>query len=863
MRFFSARGTMGWRQPLIALMAIAAVGFAGCSGDDGKDGQDGSAGLDGTNCWDLNNNGVGDLPDEDLNNDGVVDVKDCNGLIGGDTVSERVAASKPESCNTCHVEAGANHSAIYESYVDESNLTLSVDSVSSVDNLDGTFDVTTTFTVGGSAFVDIASLNQLSGYAAPYDSATGTYLASCALVAPQRANIVGNNPYTMTRTCNFEVNPATFNGHVYMYVAQTPLFTSDRPGSEAPEDTHVSLYDDQANAALAFGTGQAGAVGAYDSGANVEGCEKCHGTPYLKHGYRAAKVEGIPDFAACKSCHYDDRNGNHADWQYMVDDPLAWATGEAATADYAYKANVKNDTHMSHAMEFPYPMSMYNCDTCHSGKLDDILADENFTATTCKSCHPVQGINAWPETVGDVEEGTYAQDERAPPLEYLWAKVGQEALHAGALANDPDGCSDCHGVFVGGFSDYHTGWDPRIHQADGQKYADLYKVSVDSVTIDGDLMTVEFSANTPDIVPELTVSFYGWDSKHFIVSSHTRGGTDAVSCGTSSSGDPIGCRMEYVPESSGGSANALFTEAGGSAAPNWVVTLDMAAYESSNTDSIPDMILSGEVRKAEVAVAPELKVGDVDVALDAVSETVDVSADGVDQFVDNYFKGTDAVVSEAKCNVCHDQLAATFHSGSGRGGSIVVCRTCHVTTNGGSHLEMQSRSIDSYIHSVHSFQAFDTDDTFEEFDPVFAKRYDQHIKHVFPRFTITNCEACHVNSSEFGVTYNVPDQSKSMPGLLSASYDLNTWYSLDDDDLAVEAPNRSIGTVPEYVTGPASRACGGCHRARLINQDEAGALAAWNSHTDSFGTYVENDSDNDPADQVLYGVIDKIMSIFE
>jgi len=38
---------------------------------------------------------------------------------------------------------------------------------------------------------------------------------------------------------------------------------------------------------------------------------------------------------------------------------------------------------------------------------------------------------------------------------------------------------------------------------------------------------------------------------------------------------------------------------------------------------------------------------------------------------------------------------------------VVACRVCHTTLNGGSHLEMQSRSIDSYVHAIHSFQAFD------------------------------------------------------------------------------------------------------------------------------------------------------------
>ena len=53
-----------------------------------------------------------------------------------------------------------------------------------------------------------------------------------------------------------------------------------------------------------------------------------------------------------------------------------------------------NDVHMSHAMEFPYPQSMANCVTCHAGKLDTVLADTNFTITTCRSCHPVTGAKA-------------------------------------------------------------------------------------------------------------------------------------------------------------------------------------------------------------------------------------------------------------------------------------------------------------------------------------------------------------------------------------------------------------------------------------------------------------------------------------
>lgn len=53
--------------------------------------------------------------------------------------------------------------------------------------------------------------------------------------------------------------------------------------------------------------------------------------------------------------------------------------------------------------------------------------------------------------------------------------------------------------------------------------------------------------------------------------------------------------------------------------------------------------------------------------------------------------------------------------------------------------------------------------------------------------------------------------------------------------------------VAEYVAGAESRAGAGYHRARFINQDEAGGLASPNAHTAAFGTYSESDPDEDNA----------------
>ena len=72
----------------LAVLAAAALGLAGCDGDDGRDGEDGAAGAEGPagiNCWDLNENGIADLPDEDTNGDGIINVEDCRSTGGNFT----------------------------------------------------------------------------------------------------------------------------------------------------------------------------------------------------------------------------------------------------------------------------------------------------------------------------------------------------------------------------------------------------------------------------------------------------------------------------------------------------------------------------------------------------------------------------------------------------------------------------------------------------------------------------------------------------------------------------------------------------------------------------------------------------------
>ena len=57
------------------------AGDTGAQGPAGQTGATGAAGAPGQACWDLNGNGVGDLPAEDINADGTVDVNGCSGNL--------------------------------------------------------------------------------------------------------------------------------------------------------------------------------------------------------------------------------------------------------------------------------------------------------------------------------------------------------------------------------------------------------------------------------------------------------------------------------------------------------------------------------------------------------------------------------------------------------------------------------------------------------------------------------------------------------------------------------------------------------------------------------------------------------------
>jgi hypothetical protein len=621
----------------------------------------------------------------------------------------------------------------------------------------------------------------------------------------------------------------------YAYFAENPTLITP--------NGNVKLYDNVASVAQTFGTLD------YVSAANVSACENCHGKPYMKHGYRAGTVTGLPDLAACKACHYDTRAGHDQGFQCLVDDPAAFAAGTCETKPeypyYSYTASTMNDTHMSHAMEFAYPQSMANCVTCHAGKLtgtDGILTQANFKLETCKSCHPVSGVG-----------GT--DPKRAPALKDIMPATTHAFL--GDLYNYTGmACNSCHTDANAAikFAAIHTGYNNRIYKADGTKYASTVTTTIDSVAFDTatKILTVNFSVAGADagaiFKPTVVMSLYGYDTKDFLISGHSSTG------GVRNLEATFGTDTTRLQIAQGATSNAF------------VATANLTTWATQLAD--------GSVKKVEIGVLPALglnqaatpdnapmlagadnTLGTADdvvnaaynpfVAIAGATKSFDLVGNG--GTADAYGKGTTAIVDPAKCNKCHDALGTTFHSPTYGSAGVVACRLCHTIASGGSHLEMQSRSIDSYVHAIHSFQAFDVSGI-DFADPVEELEYEHHIESTYPNFTILNCESCHVKpAAGKPANYEVPDQSKSLPGLLSKASTLT-------------GKDRAIGAIPAYVTGPASRACGSCHRAELIKEDDAAGLASFNSHTDTFG-YMLDATTNSAG--VLDAAIKKIMAFFQ
>ncbi|WP_020675255.1 multiheme c-type cytochrome [Geopsychrobacter electrodiphilus] len=701
---------------LIGLIALVA-GLSGCA-SDGSNGAAGADGAPGLSAYQIAAN---------------------NGYTG--TEAEFAAAltaandATPESCAVCHKGAGDQHQAYFNATKDASKIQLAFGTDTVTDNLDGTYTNVIPFTIdeNGAPYLGGVTGNSIDGLGTQrwtiqtFDASTNHVELATLAGAPATYTLAGSGgSYTMTTTLDYDMTATGFTGFIYGYVAK------DKIGGAVAG--HVQLYDNVSNAALKFGTWT------YTSNAAVASCEKCHGTPYMKHGYRAAQVAGIDDFVACKACHYDSRPGNDG-------------TEFFGDGTYAYTANVMTDVHASHLNVFPYPQEMTNCVTCHMGtKLDSTLTQTNFKYSVCTTCH------------ADVDAAT--NTVVAKPLSTI-----VPAAHPVPVTSATN-CSACHlddNSYAPSFVSIHTGVDKVKYAsaADATAGTLRYTYAIDNVVYDATAATLTITWNAKDAAgaaqdvlnldPTAGPVFLGLPADRNNESEGIRIMVAYYGWGTKNVAD-----YDYIKKDD---VIANTTYAAGVATTTFTL----------NSAKLAD----NKATKLAVAIIGVPQVNGSMVAVKSVTKDI-LLADGT-------LSDRDKVVDNAKCNACHDNIV--IHTGDSHGhttvGNVNACLFCHNTASASGHYAQQGRSIDSYLHSIHSFQT----------EPEF----------IFPTFTTTDCEACHVAG-----TYNVPDQTKSLGSVID---------------------NGSV----DVTVGPASRACGSCHRADALKEGDTGALAAINAHTEAMG----------------------------
>ncbi|MEJ2211178.1 MAG: cytochrome c3 family protein, partial [Anaerolineae bacterium] len=435
-------------------------------------------------------------------------------------VMAAAAAAEPESCAICHPEVGSHHQSYYDALYQEG--VIEVTDLAYSFTAPDTTEITFTMTKDGKPF-DANDADSFSIYFAPWTGEAFEFDP-----AMERMSLMGDIVCDADGACTSTLqgdapDVSDMDGYVVVY-------GTDEIVGRLPARIRQGKYPFAA--LLETGNGVD-----YVSAANNDGCEKCHSIPYAKHGYILAEVGDDPttDFVTCKACHLDNGEGGHYEWQLLVNDPekaIEWLNSDEDTSIftteeldmYAYNTSVMNDVHMSHAMEFPYPQSMSNCATCHEGKLDVVLADENFKIDTCKSCHPMTGA-----VITDPEDDEEViLDTTGIALE----TIVPESIH-GSMDLATTDCTMCHaeGGAASPFSAIHTGYDAVIYTADGLRYSDAISVTVDAASFDGQTLTVEFSAtevealdgiDIADMTPSVMVGLYGWDTKDFIIGPHER-----------------------------------------------------------------------------------------------------------------------------------------------------------------------------------------------------------------------------------------------------------------------------------------------------------------------------------------------------
>jgi OmcA/MtrC family decaheme c-type cytochrome len=364
--------------------------MAGCDGKDGAPGAAGTPGTPGTDgqaCWDLNGNGVGDLPDEDINGDGVVDVNDCAGASA--------SATPLESCGVCHdvgsvADAGPAHALPPIESV--SNVAFAVNGA----DLDVTFDL-------AADGVPATGYDQAQrGYRT--DGLTRTDVCN----SPDPRGGIPCLETSMTLTENATPGNYTIKVLGEAAAAATNNRWLFRVGFGSDRSTRVYFYGDTPATPVEI---EAPVVSA-------AACNACHGPERLSgvHGGYYPAAEGVE---TCLTCHGVDTvpslgavaHGYHSSIESWKD-PVEEIEPHVTYPTYMNNCSVCHSEAAQLAAANTMPVSGAGCFSCHGSFAGLGIGEGNFhlsigdpLTADCTVCHSATGVVPDKVVVTDFHNG--------------------------------------------------------------------------------------------------------------------------------------------------------------------------------------------------------------------------------------------------------------------------------------------------------------------------------------------------------------------------------------------------------------------------------------------------------------------------
>ncbi len=624
----------------VIVIGVAALALSGCSGDDGDDGRDGAQGGTGPvgqACWDLNNNGIGDLPEEDTNGDGVVDVLDCRAPItnvGGADISN------PDILN--RIEG-------FEAEI----TSVSIESPPVVDFTLKTANGISAVGLGeaGEVRAMISKLNPAAGgLPENYESYFNTIEEGGAPNVIEKAlhaandrggELVDNGDGSYTYT--FANDPTTgeaIEGAVAVPVEWEPDLTH-AIGLEIRVENDDGVDLDPPNPVVHIIPSTGADSDMTKAIAATADCNSCH----EKLAFHGNHRQTTPYCQTCHNPYTRDQNGGElVDLAYMTHSIHASsvrAGQETTEGEYSYIVYGFNDS-LNDFSEVTYPQSTLYCENCHEAGEDTPDGDAWLTTATaeaCGGCH-VAGLKASaPDATTGLSTYRYAHSPENFPSGF----------------EQPSGtCVNCHGtgLFVDTLEAHIKG--ARLERDLGENF--VYEILRVENSAPGQRPVVRFLVSDPDGNPydivndpefgdgaSLTVDI-AWDTDDYY-----NEGSGSTGDGSGPPGQPVGIPLA-----------TLKTDA---------VRQSNGAYDITSPIAIPADITGNVVVGLEGH--PVVAVEGEEEPVEAAPVSIVFPTDPNGPFRG---EGRPELVDQESCNNCHEFLA--FH-GNNRNNNAQQCILCH------------------------------------------------------------------------------------------------------------------------------------------------------------------------------------------